>query len=146
MMENYFLWYKAIHVISIISWMAAMFYMPRLLAYHSKVTIGSEMDETFKIMERRLLKIIMTPAMISSYIFGLIVAYIYGVEAMGIWFHVKMLAVLGLTALHGLNAKWVKDFANSRNQHSEKFYRMINEVPVVLMIIAVVMVVVKPFE
>lgn len=145
-MENYFLWYKAIHVISVISWMAAMFYMPRLFVYHSTVASGSERDETFKIMEKRLLRIIMTPAMISTYIFGFLVAYIYGFIALGIWFHIKMLAVLGLTVLHGLNAKWVKDFANNRNQNSEKFYRIINEIPVIFMIIAVIMVVVKPFE
>jgi len=88
----------------------------------------------------------MTPAMISTYIFGFLVSYIYGFAALGAWFHVKMLAVLILTALHGLNAKWVKDFANDQNKHSEKFYRIINEVPVFFMIIAVVMVVVKPFE
>ena len=145
-MENYFLWYKAIHVISIISWMAAMFYMPRLFVYHSKVAVGSEMDETFKIMEKRLLRIIMTPAMISSYIFGLLIAYIYGMQALGVWFHIKMLAIIGLTVVHGLNAKWVKDFANGRNQNSEKFYRIMNEVPVFLMVIAVIMVVLKPFE
>ena len=145
-MENYFLWYKAIHIISVIAWMAAMFYMPRLFVYHTGAQVGSEMSETFKVMEKRLLKVIMTPAMISTYIFGFVVAYIYGFVALGPWFHVKMLSVLILTALHGLNAKWVKDFANDQNKHSEKFYRIINEVPVFFMIIAVVMVVVKPFE
>jgi putative membrane protein len=145
-MENYFIWYKAAHVIAVISWMAAMFYMPRLFVYHSRVAPGSEMDETFKIMEKKLLRIIMTPAMISTYIFGLLVSYIYGLEALGGWFHVKMMAVLGLTIFHGLNAKWVKDFANNRNKHSEKFYRIMNEGPVFLMVIAVIMVIVKPFE
>lgn len=145
-MQDYFLWYKAIHVIAVISWMAAMFYMPRLFVYHSKPNITKEMDETFKIMEKRLLRIIMTPSMIITYIFGLLVAYIYGFLALGAWFHVKMGAVLVLTLFHGMQAKWVRDFANGKNKHSENFYRIINEIPVILMIIAVVMVVVKPFE
>lgn len=145
-MEDYFLWYKAIHVIAVISWMAAMFYMPRLFVYHSNPNISPQMDETFKLMEKRLLRIIMTPSMIITYIFGLLVAYIYGFAALGLWFHIKMLAVLALTILHGMQAKWVKDFANGRNKHSEKFYRIINEVPVIFMVVAVIMVVVKPFE
>jgi len=145
-MEDYFIWYKTIHVISVISWMAAMFYLPRLFVYHSRVENGSEMDKTFQIMEKRLLRFIMTPAMLSTYIFGLLTAYVYGFVALGIWFHIKMLAVLGLTIMHGLCAKWVKDFAKGQNQHSERFYRIANEVPTILMIIAVVMVIVKPFE
>ena len=145
-MEDYFIWYKTIHVISVISWMAAIFYLPRLFAYHSKVEIGSEIDKTFQVMERRLLKIIMTPAMLSTYIFGLLTAYVYGFVALGVWFHIKMLAVLGLTIMHGVCAKWVKDFAKGENKHSEKFYRMANEVPTILMIVAVTMVIVKPFE
>lgn len=145
-MEDYLIWYKTIHVISVISWMAAIFYLPRLFVYHSKVELGSEMDKTFQIMERRLLKIIMTPAMLLTYIFGLLTAYVYGVVALGVWFHIKMLAVLGLTIMHGLCAKWVKDFAKGENNHSEKFYRMANEVPTILMILAVTMVIVKPFE
>lgn len=145
-MEDYFIWYKTIHVISVISWMAAIFYLPRLFVYHSKVELGSEMDKTFQIMERRLLKIIMTPAMLLTYIFGLLTAYVYGVVALGVWFHIKMLAVLGLTIMHGFCAKWVKDFAKGENNHSEKFYRMANEVPTILMILAVTMVIVKPFE
>jgi putative membrane protein len=145
-MENYFIWYKTIHVISVISWMAAMFYLPRLFVYHSKVEIDSQMDKTFQIMEKRLLRFIMTPAMLSTYIFGLLTAYVYGFVALGIWFHVKMLAVLGLTVMHGFCAKWVKDFAKGKNKHSENFYRIANEVPTVLMIVAVIMVIVKPFE
>ena len=145
-MEDYFIWYKTIHVISVISWMAAIFYLPRLFVYHSKVELGSEMDKTFQIMERRLLKIIMTPSMLLTYIFGLLTAYVYGVVALGVWFHIKMIAVLGLTIMHGFCAKWVKDFAKGENNHSEKFYRMANEVPTILMILAVTMVIVKPFE
>jgi len=145
-MENYFLWYKAIHVIAVICWMAGIFYMPRLFVYHCRAVPGSEMDEVFKVMERRLLRIITTPAMIATYVFGLLVAYVYGFVALGWWFYIKILAILVLTAFHGLQAKWMKDFACGKNKHSEKFYRIMNEVPVVFMIIAVVMVVVKPFE
>ncbi|RTK92329.1 MAG: protoporphyrinogen oxidase HemJ [Rickettsiales bacterium] len=145
-MEDYFLWYKALHIISVISWMAAMLYMPRLFVYHTKAEIASEMDKTFQVMEHRLYKYIMTPAMISTYIFGFLVSYIYGMSALGGWFHIKMLMVLGLTAFHGMMGKWRKDFAAGNNQHTEKFYRYMNEVPTILMIIAVIMVIVKPFE
>lgn len=145
-MANYYDWLKTAHIIAVISWMAAIFYMPRLFVYHTKAIVGSEMDATFQVMERKLLRLIMTPAMIATYLFGLLVAYIYGFAALGTWFHVKMLAVLGLTIMHGLMAKWRKSFCLGLNKHSEKFYRVINEVPVLLMIIAVIMVVVKPFE
>ncbi len=145
-MAEYYDWYKAFHVISVISWMAALFYMPRLFVYHTRATIGSEMDQTFQLMEYKLQKVIMTPAMILTYFFGLLVAYIYGFEALGGWFHVKMLMVLGLSAFHGFLAKTRKDFVKGENKYKEKFYRMLNEVPTFLMIIAVIMVIVKPFE
>ena len=145
-MEEYFLWYKAFHVISVISWMAAMLYMPRLFVYHTRAKTGSEMDKTFQIMERKLLRFIMNPAMIMTYFFGLIVAHIYGMEALGFWFHAKMLAVLGLTIFHMLLAKWRKSFVRGENKHSEKFYRITNEIPTALMIIAVLLVMIKPFE
>jgi putative membrane protein len=144
--QDYFMWYKAIHVIAVISWMAAMFYMPRLFVYHTKAEVGSEMDKTFQVMEYKLLKIIMTPSMLLTYFFGILIAYIYGFAALGVWFHIKMTAVLGLTVFHGILAKWRKDFVNGKNKHSEKFYRMVNEIPPILMIVAVVMVIVKPFE
>ena len=145
-MADYFMWYKAIHVISVISWMEAMFYMPRLFVYHTRAEIGSDMDKTFQLMEHKLLKIIMTPSMILTYFFGILIAYIYGFVALGAWFHIKMAAVIGLTIFHGLLAKWRKDFINGNNNHSEKFYRLMNEIPPILMIVAVIMVIVKPFE
>lgn len=145
-MEDYFLWYKSIHVISVISWMAAMLYMPRLFLYHTRAKKGSEMDKTFQIMESRLLRVIMNPAMLLTYFFGLLTAYVYGFVALGMWFHIKMLVVAALTIFHGLLAGWIKAFARGKNKHSEKFYRLINEVPTILMIIAVVLVIVKPFE
>jgi putative membrane protein len=104
------------------------------------------MDKTFQLMELRLLKIIINPAMIGTLIFGLLNAYIYGFVALGIWFHIKMTAVLVLMIIHGLLARWRKDFASGQNKHSENFYKMINEVPTIMMIIAVFMVILKPFE
>jgi len=145
-MANYYEWFKALHVISMVAWMAGLFYLPRLYAYHTRTTYGSEMDKTFQIMERRLLRIIINPSMIATIIFGLLCAHIYGFAALGLWFHIKMGAVILLTALHGMLARWRKDFAAGRNVHSETFYRVINEVPVALMVIAVIMVIVKPFE
>lgn len=145
-MEDYFLWYKSIHIISVISWMAAMLYMPRLFMYHTKAKPGSEMDEVFQTMERRLLRMIMNPALLLTYFFGLLTAYIYGFAALGAWFHLKMFAVLLLTIFHGLLAKWRKDFVKGNNTHSAKFYKIINEVPTILMVLSVVLVVVKPFE
>jgi protoporphyrinogen IX oxidase len=145
-MANYYLWFKTLHVIAVISWMAGLLYLPRLYSYHAEVSIGSEMDLTFQIMERRLLRIIMNPSMIISYLCGLINAYIYGLEALGIWFHIKMTSVIGLTIIHGLLAKWRRDFLVGNNKHSSKFYRIINEIPTILMIMAVSMVIMKPFD
>lgn len=144
--EEYYMWYKAIHVIAVISWMAGLLYLPRICAYHTRAQIGSEMDKTFQIMEKKLLKIIMNPAMIATIIFGALNAQIYGWKALGVWFHIKMTAVLLLVIFHHLEAKWVKAFAKGENKHTEKFFRMVNEIPAILMIIAVIMVIVKPFE
>jgi protoporphyrinogen IX oxidase len=146
MIASYYSWFKAFHVIFVICWMSGLFYLPRLYAYHTKAAVGSELDKTLQIMEQRLLRIIMNPSMIATYIFGITCAYIYGFEALDTWFHIKMLAVLGLTAIHMMLAKWRKDFVVGKNIHSEKFYRIFNEIPVICMIIAVCMVVIKPFE
>jgi putative membrane protein len=145
-MAIYYEWFKALHVIFMVAWMAGMLYLPRLYLYHSEAKVGSEMDRTFQIMERRLLRIIMNPAMVSTIVFGFINAYIYGFVALGVWFHVKMAAVLGLVVLHGLFACWRKDFERGQNKHSARFYRVINEIPALLMVVAVIMVIVKPFE
>ena len=145
-MAHFYLWFKALHVIAVICWMAGLFYLPRLYVYHTKAARDSELDKTLQLMEYRLLKIIMNPAMIASYVFGFINAYIYGFEALGPWFHVKFTMVLGLTALHGFLARMRKKFANGTNTHSDKFYRILNELPPLLMLIAVIMVIVKPFE
>ena len=145
-MSDYYDWFKALHIIFVLSWMAAMFYLPRLFVYHTKVKVGSEQDKMFQTMERKLLRLIMNPSMIGTYVFGLITAHIYGFSALGIWFHIKMLAIIVLTILHGLMARWRKDFEKGKNVHTEKFYRILNEVPVIAMVVAVIMVVVKPFE
>ncbi len=145
-MANYYEWFKALHVVFVIAWMAGMLYLPRLYVYHSKAEIGSEMDKTFQLMELRLLRVIINPAMIGTFVFGFLNAYIYGFAALGLWFHIKMTAVLGLTITHGLLAVWRKNFADGKNKHSANFYRIANEVPAALMIIAVFMVILKPFE
>jgi putative membrane protein len=138
-------WIKALHVISIIAWMAALLYLPRLMVYHCQVEPGSPQSETFKVMERRLLKAIMTPAMIASWIFGLWLAFGYLGFQGNNWLHAKFLLVLALSVTHGQMALWVKDFAADRNTRSQRFYRIANEVPTLLMIGIVVLVIVKPF-
>ena len=144
-MTEYYTWIKAIHVIAVIAWMAGMLYLPRLFVYHSQAT-NKETSQTFKTMEYRLLKFIINPAMIVSLVCGLTNAYIYGISNLGVWFHIKMTAVIGLLALHGLFAKWCRNFRNEANQHSTTFYKFVNESVTMLMIICVVMVIVKPFE
>lgn len=141
-----YLWVKSLHVISIIAWMAGLLYLPRLYVYHCQAAVGSPQSETFKVMERRLLRYIMNPAMIASWIFGLWLIFILGSGAMsGGWLHAKLMLVLFLSAAHGMMAKWRRDFELDRNQHSQRFYRVINEVPTVLMIAIVIIVIVKPF-
>ncbi len=145
-LAQYYEWIKVAHIVSVISWMAAMFYLPRLFVYHTRVKTGSEAHIIFVEMERKLLRIIMNPAMIATYIFGFMLTYIYGMQALGGWFHVKFTVVILLSMMHGIFAKWRRNFAEGKNTKSEKFYRVINEVPVIFMIIAVIMVIVKPFE
>jgi putative membrane protein len=142
-------WVKAFHIIAVIAWMAGMLYLPRLFVYHCAAEKGSVQSETFKVMERRLLRAIINPAMIATWVFGLWLAWLgpdsrYGWFASG-WLWAKIILVLGLSAVHGLLARWMKDFAADRNRHSQKFYRIINEVPTILMILIVLLVVLKPF-
>ena len=138
------LWVKSLHIISVISWMAAMLYLPRLMVYHCDAEQGSELSETLKIMERRLLKAIMTPAMIATWVFGIWLAFLYNVWAEP-WFVTKFFLVFVLTVIHFIAAGWVKKFASDSNQKSSKFFRVANEVPAVLMVLIVILVVVKPF-
>ena len=137
-------WVKAFHVITIIAWMAGMLYLPRLFVYHCEAEPGSKQSETFKVMERRLLKAIISPAMIVSWALGLWLVWTGGWYASG-WFHAKLVLVVALSALHGFYVRWVRDFAADRNQYSQRFYRIINEVPTIIMIGIVLLVVIKPF-
>lgn len=140
-----YLWIKVLHVLAVISWMAGLLYLPRLFVYHANVAKGSETSETFKIMERRLLKAIMTPAMIVAWIAGLWLAYESHAFSQG-WFHGKLLAVLIMSGVHGLLARHVRLFAQDQNPHSHRYFRIVNEIPTVLMIVAVALVILKPFE
>lgn len=139
-------WIKALHVISVIAWMAGLLYLPRLFVYHCEVRPGSAEDQRFQVMERRLLRLIMNPAMIFSYIFGLCLLATPGVVdwSMG-WIHVKLLGIVALTAMHHALGLWRKAFAEGRNRHPARFYRMMNEIPTLIMIAIVIMVIVKPF-
>ncbi|NNE22169.1 MAG: protoporphyrinogen oxidase HemJ [Rhizobiales bacterium] len=144
---NAYLWLKAVHLIAVISWMAALLYLPRLFVYHCDAKPGSEMSETFKVMERRLLRAIMTPAMIAAWILGLCLAWVSGLDYLTgtAWFWLKLALVVGLTACHGVLARHVKAFAADQNDKSPRYFRIINEVPTVLMIGIVILVVVKAF-
>lgn len=137
-------WIKAIHVIAIISWMAGMLYLPRLFVYHCDATPGSELSETLKVMERRLLRIIMNPAMIIAWVVGLWMAWQAGWFSAG-WFHGKLALVLALSGIHGHYSAAVRRFAEDRNTRSSRYWRIMNEIPAVLMIAIVVLVIVKPF-
>lgn len=136
-------WVKALHVIAVISWMAGKLYLPRLFVYHCTAEVGSIQSETFKVMERRLLRVIMTPAMIVSWAAGLVLISYQG-GAIG-WLHAKLLLVVGMSAVHGAMAVWVKAFAQDRNTRPQRFFRIANEVPTLLMIVIVILVIVKPF-
>ena len=137
-------WIKAIHVIAIISWMAGMLYLPRLFVYHSEVPVGSAQSETFKVMEQRLLTLITNPAMVIAWVLGLWLAWKSGYWAAH-WFHVKFALVLVLSGLHGYLSAATRVFAEDRNTKRARDWRIINEIPAVLMVGIVVLVIVKPF-
>jgi putative membrane protein len=137
-------WIKVLHVIAVIAWMAGMLYLPRLFVYHCEAEVGSKQSETFKVMERRLLRAIINPAMILTWLAGLYLAWSGHWFSSG-WLHGKLALVILLSGVHGFFSRCVKDFAADRNTRSQKFYRIINEVPTLLMIGIVILVVVKPF-
>ncbi len=148
-MTTIYPWLKAFHVIAVIAWMAGMLYLPRLFVYHCAAEKGSVQSETFKVMERRLLRAIINPAMIVTWVLGLTLAWMgpdshFGWFASG-WLQAKIALVLVLSAVHGLLARWVKAFAVDSNRHSQRFYRVVNEIPTILMIAIVILAVVKPF-
>ena len=138
------LWVNRSTSSSVIAWMAALLYLPRLMVYHADSAVGSAQSETFKAMERRLLRGIATPAMIGSWVFGLWMAWLIGAWDQG-WFHAKLACVVALSAYHGVMARFVRDFAEDRNTRSARFYRVANEVPTLFLIAIVILVVVKPF-
>lgn len=143
---NHYLWIKALHVIAVISWMAGMLYLPRLYVYHANADTGSELSETLKIMERKLLRIIINPAMIAAWLFGLaMIAANPALLTGGGWLHAKLGCVVGLQVFHAFLSRWRKAFLRDENAHSAGFFRKVNEIPTLLMIVIVVLVIVKPF-
>ncbi|WP_019016610.1 protoporphyrinogen oxidase HemJ [Elioraea tepidiphila] len=139
-------WIKALHVISVIAWMAALLYLPRLFVYHCEVVPGSAESERFKVMERRLLKLIANPAGIAVWVFGTLLVLTPGaVDWASGWWHLKMLGILVVTAVHHVLMARRKDFLHDRNRRPQKYYRILNEVPTLAMVVIVVMVIVKPF-
>lgn len=137
-------WFKAFHIIAVIAWMAGMLYLPRLFVYHTQAVPGSPQSETFKVMERRLLRGIINPAMVATWVLGLWLAIVSGFYQSG-WLMVKFAFVLALSALHGFFTMCVAAFAADRNRYSQRFYRIVNEVPTLAMIVIVILAVVKPF-
>jgi protoporphyrinogen IX oxidase len=145
-LTDWFLWIKALHIISVISWMAGMLYLPRLFVYHVDAEPGSVQSETFKIMERRLMRAIINPAMMAAFLFGGLMAITPGIvdwSAGWPWFKIFLLFLM--TGIHGGLSKWRRDFEKDENTRTAKFYRIANEVPTVLMILIVITIVVKPF-
>ncbi len=140
-----YLWIKALHIMAVITWMAGMFYLPRLFVYHCETVPGSDGSERFKVMERRLLKGIINPSMGMVWILGLSLIYLDPDLLKQGWMHAKLTLVLFMSGFHGALARWQKDFAADRNQRTAKFFRLVNEIPTVLMIGIVILVVVKPF-
>ena len=134
---------KIFHVVAVISWLAGLLYLPRIFVYHTQVTAGSEADKIFQTMERKLLRYIMNPAMILVFIFGLYLASQIGFEF--VWLHAKLTCVAILVFYHHLLGRWRKDFEKGQNKHSQKFFRLVNEVPTILMIVIVALVILKPF-
>jgi putative membrane protein len=144
-MVTYYLWIKAFHIISFTAWMAGLFYLPRLYVYHAEAQFKSESSEMLIVMERKLLRFIMNPAMILTFIFGILLIKINGDILMKSgWFHVKLTFVIILAGFHGFLAKIRKSFASNNNKYSEKFYRIVNEVPTICLFFIVIMAVVKP--
>jgi putative membrane protein len=141
----HYVWFKALHIIAVMSWMAGMLYLPRLFVYHAGAAPGSQMSDTFKIMERRLLRFILNPAMLLAFVFGGLMLWVNPELMQGGWMHVKLTAIVLMTITHGLYAKWRKNFERDKNTHSAKFYKYWNEVPTLLMIVIILMAVAKPF-
>jgi len=142
--ERFYSWILALHIMAVISWMAGMFYLPRLFVYHCGAERSSKQSETFKVMERRLLTQIINPAMVVTWAAGVWLIWAHGLIYAG-WMQAKLVLVVLLSGFHGMLAAHVRDFAADQNRHSERYYRMVNEVPTILMIGIVILAIVKPF-
>ncbi len=141
-------WYpvvKSLHVVSVIAWMAGMLYLPRLFVYHAEAGTGSPQAETFKVMERRLLRAIMNPAMMATWIFGIVMLWLIPDWMSDGWLHAKLALVVGMSVVHHLYSRWRKAFERDENRRSPRFYRAWNEVPTLLMVLIVFLVILKPF-
>ena len=143
-MVEYYIWIKALHIVSVMAWMAGMLYLPRLYVYHADAVPGSDLSETLKTMERRLLRVIINPAMFASFGFGIWMMLLDPAHMEAPWMWAKILALVGLTGAHGALARWRRFFERDANTLPAGFYRAINEVPTVLMVVIVVLAVVKP--
>lgn len=145
-LSEWYLWIKAFHIIFVTTWMAGLFYLPRLFVYHTRAKVGSDRDKEFQVMERKLLRIIMNPSIVMVWVLGLALFFIPGLAPTDAgWVWVKGAAVIGLTWFHHSLGTWRKKFAAGKNTKPEKFFRKVNEIPSVLLVIIVIMVVVKPF-
>lgn len=144
-LAGYIPWLLAFHIIAVITWMAGLLYLPRLFVYHTQTKPGSEGSERFKVMERKLLKGIINPSMIAVWILGPLLAWLTSAY-LDLWLQIKFVLVLILSAIHGLLVRYWKAFRDDRNIHSECFYRILNEIPAILMVLIVILVVVKPFS
>lgn len=141
---EYYLWFLSLHIIAVISWMAGMFYMPRLFVYHTRLDVGSDASEMFKEMELKLIRIIINPAMVFAWIFGLSLAFGQNLW-FSHWFQIKFFMVILMSGFHGYLSIWRRQFVRDENIHSENFYRKVNEIPTIIMIFIVLLVILKPF-
>jgi len=144
-LADYIPWFLAFHIIAVIAWMSGLLYLPRLFVYHTQTKPGSEGSERFKVMERKLLRGIINPSMIAVWILGPLLAWLTSAY-LDLWLQIKFVLVVILSGIHGMMVRYWKDFRDDRNTHSERFYRIFNEIPALLMVLIVILVVVKPFS
>ncbi len=144
-LADYIPWFLALHIIAVIAWMAGLLYLPRLFVYHTQTRPGSEGSERFKVMERKLLKGIINPSMVAVWILGPLLTWLTGAY-LDLWLQIKFVLVVILSGIHGYLVTCVRAFREDRNTHSERFYRVLNEIPAVLMVLIVILVAVKPFS
>lgn len=143
--QHYFTWILSLHIMAFISWMAGLFYLPRLFVYHTQVEPGTKEDQRFCLMEKRLYRQIMTPAMVVTFLTGILMTSLpHVINWQSLWWWVKIFAVLGMAGFQGICHCWRRDFSLGENKHSERFYRCVNEIPTILMMIIVVMIIVRP--